>query len=615
MDVRIYEDVNFGGNSEALEIGEHRLFAAADLNDEVSSIKVPAGLVALVHEHADGAGGYGRSVDLLEDHADLATLGLGDTISYVEVFAAERDIVSRNHATGETDTARVVWARGSLVNGQYVPGHWERPRAQPQPPGPAVVSPGPLPHLLHISKIQGDDWKNPPYDTSSATWSSQVVGGSTYDGSDAHPFEWVSVLNPTIEQDDEVGIAGFAVGVDLSGADLPFTHPFGRDFEFGILPDAEYEGLLAQSNRDPDATNDNIKNAFPDGRRIGLPVNGALPMEVEAGMVPDAYRAQVGDRVAVYGRWIVDAGHEDFHSEIHPPLLLARARAVNSQDADAYPDASAVTLLQLWSRPYQAAQKFTDGDSKNLSLQSYLTNIAETLGDIKAYPPIFPKPFDGIHLVSFFVRPPVPTPPRGPFPFGSARLECSYSFTTNKACGVQVQQSLSDPNAVEVILALNFVGYPTLPEPANTLVKYKIDDLVHQIPTDLDTLTTFLIDVIETYQSKFGLSEADLYVRTYNPLSVPDVSTHAVPFTPLANVPRSSVNVDDTQPFPIIGWLKTKWVYTSIVSPGNIGVMTTSSAVDQPSQPAGGQPAAGQPVQPAEPAVPRVPLRRPPFSA
>jgi hypothetical protein len=85
-------------------------------------------------------------------------------------------------------------------------------------------APGPLPHLLHISTIRGDNWVNPAYDTSSATWSSQVVGGSTY------------------------------------------------DFEFGIVPDAEYAGLLAQSNRDPNSDNDNIKNAFSDGRRIGVPI-------------------------------------------------------------------------------------------------------------------------------------------------------------------------------------------------------------------------------------------------------------------------------------------------------------------------------------------------------
>ena len=97
-------------------------------------------LMALVYEHADEAGGYGRCADLMEDHADLGISGLGDTISYVQVFAAESDVVARNHETGRAEMARVVWARGAVVNGQDVPGHWEAPRAQPSPPGPAVVA-------------------------------------------------------------------------------------------------------------------------------------------------------------------------------------------------------------------------------------------------------------------------------------------------------------------------------------------------------------------------------------------------------------------------------------------------------------------------------------------
>ena len=102
MDVTIYEDVNFGRRSETLEIGGDRLFSAADLNDEVSFIEVPAVLMALVYEHADEAGGYGRCADLMEDHADLGISGLGDTISCVQVFAAESDVVARNHETGRT---------------------------------------------------------------------------------------------------------------------------------------------------------------------------------------------------------------------------------------------------------------------------------------------------------------------------------------------------------------------------------------------------------------------------------------------------------------------------------------------------------------------------------
>ena len=193
-----------------------------------------------------------------------------------------------------------------------------------------------------------------------------------------------------------------------------------------------------------------------------------------------------------------------------------------------------------------------------------MTNIAETAGDIVAYPPIFPKPFDGDHLVTFVVRPPVPTPPpEVSVVQGPAHLECSYSFTTNKACSVQVQKSLSDPNAVEVILALNSAGYPNLPEPPSTKVAYSIDSLRTSIPAELSTLTSFLIDVVSGYQSI--VHGGNLYVRTYKPLPAPDVTTHAVPFTPLSTLPRSQVNVQDTQPFPIVGWLKLQWVRSSIV--------------------------------------------------
>lgn len=599
MDVTVFEDVNFAGRSEALEIGGHRLFTAADMNDEISSIQVPPGLVALVYEHADGVGGFGRSVDLMEDQADLGTLGLGDTISYIDVFAAERDMVVRNHGTGGVDTTRVVWARGAIVNGQYVAGHWEAPRAQPQTPGPPVVSPGPLPHLLHITTIGGDDRVNPTFDTSSPDWAAQVAGNHTFDGSDSSPFEWVSVLNPTVEQDDEVALAGFAVAVDLSGTDLPFTHPFGGDFEFGVVPDPSYEALLATANRDGNSGNDNIKNAFPDGRRVGLPVTGALPMEVEAGMIPEPFRASVGDRVAMYGRWIVDAGHSDFHSEIHPPLLMARARAVDAQDASTYPGSGATTLVQLWSRPYQAAQKFVDGDSTNLSLQSYLKNIADTLSDIKAYPPLFPKPFDGVHLVSFVIRPPALSPPRRLAIMGDAQLECSYSFTTNKSCGVQVQQSLSDPQAVEVTISLSSAGYPNVPQPSSTMVKYKVDDLIKQIPGDLGTLNTAIIDVIKLYQSKLGLSEADVYVRQFDPVAAPDLGANVVPFTPLAGLPPSSVHVDDTQPFPVLGWVKLRWTRGSILPGDRLGAVLSTDAPGT----------AGPTEQPAP--LPRIPLRRP----
>src|SRR5437870_2970865 len=101
-----------------------------------------------------------------------------------------------------------------------------------------------LPPLLDISKLDGSPWVNPAFDTSDPNWSSNVVGGKTFDGSSSHRFEWVSVLNPDVEQDDQVGLAGTALSPDVSEHDLPFVHPFGQDYEFTIVPDPAYEALL-----------------------------------------------------------------------------------------------------------------------------------------------------------------------------------------------------------------------------------------------------------------------------------------------------------------------------------------------------------------------------------
>jgi hypothetical protein len=130
--VTIYEDVNFGGNGILLDVGDYRLFGASEMNDTVSSIQVPAGMVALVFEHADSSGGYGISADLLEDCADLRPLGLDNKISYITVFTAERP---ENH----------VWRRGAFVNGEYIPGHWARKSVVEPPPNHVVTVSPPIP--------------------------------------------------------------------------------------------------------------------------------------------------------------------------------------------------------------------------------------------------------------------------------------------------------------------------------------------------------------------------------------------------------------------------------------------------------------------------------------
>src|SRR6266566_2953576 len=143
-------------------------------------------------------------------------------------------------------------------------------------------------HLLDISNFDGSQRANPTFDTSGPNWASNVVGGHTFDGSKAHKFEWVSILNPNDEQDDEVGVAGTVLNPELSGADLPFTHPFGPDFEFTIVPDPAYEGLLAPANKDPNGV---YAKSWRAARTAGIAIpTGVLGLEIDAALVPPDYR-------------------------------------------------------------------------------------------------------------------------------------------------------------------------------------------------------------------------------------------------------------------------------------------------------------------------------------
>lgn len=124
--VILYEHANYTGAFKTLGPGQYVL---SDFNDVASSIKVPAGMVAYIYEHAAATQGYGIAVDFLEDVPDLSVYGFNDKTSYISVFYATKD-------------NKYEWKRNAIINGQFVPGHWERKSARPGPANTiAVVSP------------------------------------------------------------------------------------------------------------------------------------------------------------------------------------------------------------------------------------------------------------------------------------------------------------------------------------------------------------------------------------------------------------------------------------------------------------------------------------------
>ena len=71
---------------------------------------------------------------------------------------------------------------------------------------------------------------------------------------------------------------------------------------------------------------------------------------------------RVGDRVAVFGRWIVDAAHHvdllgghgtSYRAEVHPPLLMAIGGTRRGADGEL------LTRIVFTSRPYLVEQVYT----------------------------------------------------------------------------------------------------------------------------------------------------------------------------------------------------------------------------------------------------------------
>jgi hypothetical protein len=245
----------------------------------------------------------------------------------------------------------------------------------PLPPGP-------------IGPILSTDFVNPSISTT-GNWTSRIAHGHTYlTGGHA----WINALDPGNQFDQPlIGLSGTVVSEpEISHADLPFLHPFGFDYEFLVAPDARYDELVG-----PKMT-ESYKTATEAARGQGLAVSGVVGMEIEKGLIPKPYRASRGDRVCLFGRLIVDAGHDDFHTEIHPPLVMVCARPAKSgQQLSSRARGLDATTASIIARPFLVDQDFDDGAVvKHLAKEFAKVNAPVPLSfQMEAKPRLMPTPF------------------------------------------------------------------------------------------------------------------------------------------------------------------------------------------------------------------------------
>lgn len=242
-----------------------------------------------------------------------------------------------------------------------------------------------------------------------------------------------------------VMVSGTATHVVVGAGDFPFDHTFGSDFNMDVALDPPYTDA---------------------GQKFGV-VGGDLHVELAAGQLPheetqpgpatgeewedmsarsrqgifERFIPDVGSRVLVMGHWIVDCGHLDFQTELHPITFMANSRVIGGK-----------TIADAFFNPYRETQYYHPDpeealDFENPSRSSDPNTVPFPLALIDSVLRIqdaAPEPYPSIdHLESWALIEPSQTSPVNWWvcaPPGSTgrRMEVKYHWITRPGVEIEV---------------------------------------------------------------------------------------------------------------------------------------------------------------------------------
>jgi hypothetical protein len=444
---------------------------------------------------------------------------------------------------------------------------------------PVPPQPSPAPTGGPPASILQTTYTNVPYPPAAKdpTWSEKISNGSTLGITSPPPWEWVSVYDPAREKEGSlenpmVGLTGWVVNPELSQGDVWFVHPFGFDFEYYIVPDPPFESLLAASNTgvkpSTGAKDSDYDDANAAAHGIGLAApKGVLGVETDQGLLPQAFRNLItpGSRIATFGRWIVDCGHDDFHTEIHAPLLIAVAKPAPPPAGVA--GASAMTSLHIMSRPYTVSQKFDEGNFIDHLLAEVAKVETTILGipfstRVEAHPTIFTTPYEGRPYIKLLVQPPPRPVVVGPVAHPQ-QLMISFHFTHRS--GVALRVFDAGNGTVGIAIVLGDLHPAKLPAKHDLTVQW--DQLGSKYSYVIDALQ--IEDILHLDIASALILNRGILTDIYDPPSASSPLDNQNVAAPVAigQLPAwAGLSEDDAQPFPIYGWLNAWWQDQPIVA-------------------------------------------------
>jgi hypothetical protein len=479
-----------------------------------------------------------------------------------------------------------------------LPASFLAPATPPTPPpAPAGGPPASILMTTYENVVYPPAQKDP-------LWAQKITGGNTV-GIEGG-VEWLSVYDPRFEKEGSLnnpvaGLTGWAVQGDLpiSSADIWFVHPWGNDFQFYVVPDPQYQGLCGGSNRGINPISGDVDTEYneatavagpglfnADGsvKRKGLGLTapkGVIGVEIDNRLVPPAFQNLIEDgaRVAVFGRWIVDCGHDDFHTEIHPPLLTAVA-TVLPPPAGRPAGSGKVTQVQIISRPYTISQLF-DGGTTNFAqhLAEEIAKVEDTTFGIphsfrvEAHPTIITPPYDGRPYIKLLVQPP-PFKQIGPIT-RPRNLMVSFHFTHRE--GVVAQVFDAGNGTVGIIIVLGDMNPAELPRNTGQNVEWsQLQTLEEAIYVALEIVDLLTLKVASAIILALGIL-TDLYEP---PIAASPVDNQNIAGpVQIDQLPFEAGDAeDDNQPFPIYGWVNVWWEPVQVVVKPPVAATSTRAA-------------------------------------
>jgi hypothetical protein len=158
----------------------------------------------------------------------------------------------------------------------------------------------------------------------------------------------------------QILVSGSVAKTHLGPQDNPITHPYGDDLSMDVVLEPQFTQFSRQLGPAEEANGqmhvEIASGLIPHGRRA----SGASATQTWrqlsdfnlTGFQPGFDKPALGDRILVMGRWIIDCGHPNYGTELHPMAFVAWTHRKG-----------ATTVARTYFNPYHDTELYNESAS------------------------------------------------------------------------------------------------------------------------------------------------------------------------------------------------------------------------------------------------------------